>query len=220
MFPADAGLGGPPRPGVGPVTLSASHRAGPRLIGGTSLSIDTIYAVVKLENGLVDADKYSFPLYSSGVPRVGPASALRGTRGAFPGPRTALATVIKLQTDREFQCLDVAHDFLHEVESMMSERPDFLSAMYESVLSSWAFRSPIPPQESLSSYPSLQSGRYRCDRGHRLWPESRRAAPSARRDRSSAASGFSPVLHSAQPLSMGIFRFPDWNWRYCLLWLA
>lgn len=50
---------------------------------------------------------------------------------------TGLATVVKLQTDREFQCLDVAHDFLHEVESMMSERPDFLSAMYESVLSSW-----------------------------------------------------------------------------------
>ena len=34
LFPADAGLGGAPRPGVGPRYPSASHRAGPRRSGG------------------------------------------------------------------------------------------------------------------------------------------------------------------------------------------
>ena len=63
--------------------------------------------------------------HSSGVPRVGPAGL---PRCAFWAPLKAAAgqaTTIKLQTNREFQCMDVADDFSHNAELIMSKQPDF-----------------------------------------------------------------------------------------------
>jgi hypothetical protein len=65
----------------------------------------------KLQTELVDADEDCFYSLSSGVPRVGPAGLPRYGRGHHSRAAAGRATAVKLQTNREFQCLDAATTF-------------------------------------------------------------------------------------------------------------